>query len=105
MIVIAPPTSISWWRSNPFWTIVECAHPTIALKLSSSSDFYYLLATHLALERLPGKRGDQREHNGVCEVDRHRRATRREAEKDTGDQEVEQRNEEEKLDIHLFTFR
>ena len=84
---------------------MECAHPTIALKLSSSSDFYYLLATHLALDELPGKRGDQREHNGVCEVNRHRRSTWREAEEDTGDQEVEQSNKEEKLDVHLFTFR
>jgi len=65
----------------------------------------YLLATHLALDELPGKRGDQREHNGVCEVNRHRRSTWREAEEDTGDQEVEQSNEEEKLDVHLFTFR
>ena len=67
-------------------------------------DFRYLL-TQLALERLPGKRGDQREHDGVREVDRHRRATRRQADEDTRSQKVEERNEEQELGVHLFTFR
>jgi hypothetical protein len=84
---------------------VKCVHLTIALKLLLSLGLLYLLATHLALDELPGKRGNQREDNGVREVDRHRRATRREAEEDTGDEEVEERNKEEKLHVHLFTFR
>jgi len=60
----------------------------------------FLLA-ELSLEGAPCERGHEGEHNGVRQVNGERRATRRQADEDTRDEEVEHRGEEEKLDPHF----
>ena len=85
-----PPSLSVCCQSNPFWTI-------------GLTRLYYLL-TELALERLPCKMEDHGEHDGVRHVDRERRTTRRQADEDAREEEVEQSGNESELDEH-FVFK
>ena len=63
-----------------------------------------ILLTELALEGLPCKVEDHGEHDGVREVHRQRRATRRQADEHTREEKVEERRNKSKLNEH-FCFK
>ena len=63
--------------------------------------FRRCLLAHLALHGGPQQLAHDREDNRVSEVDRHRGATRGEANQHTGDQEVEQRGLKKELPQHF----
>ena len=63
-----------------------------------------ILLAQLALERLPCKVEDHGKHDGVREVHRQRRATRRQPDEHTRDEEIEQSGNECELNEH-FCFK
>jgi len=68
-----------WWRTNPFFLLAE-----------------------LALQRLPRKVEDDREDDGVRDIDREGRATRGQTDQHAREEEVEEHSNKGELDEHLF---